>query len=404
VTTSQYGPPGAPAPPDGEAPGAGEADGARLIRLGSLLGVPVFIAPSWLLIVVIVTLSYADFLRQQIPGTSSAASYLLALLFAVALGACVVAHELGHTIAGRLLGMRVRRIVIFLLGGVSELEGEARRPRDEFVIAAAGPLASFGLAVGFWLLAHWPATDSATGVLLILLAWSNLVIAVFNVLPGLPLDGGRLVQATVWTFSHSRLAGIRAASWSGRVLAVLLAGAVVLANLGLHGDSGARLSALTAMVLGLSVAGFLWFGAGQSLRGAELSDRTSNLQLGHLIRPSVYLPGDAPLSEALRHLSAARAAGIVVIDAQGRSRAIVGEDQVRAVEHGRRPWVTLAELSRPLEPGLILADDLTGPALVAAVRATPASEYLVIGGDGVSRGVLAISDLARALRLRYVAR
>lgn len=373
----------------------------RLIRLGSVLGVPVFITPSWLLIVIFVTVSYAGFLRDQIPGTSGVGSYGLALVFAIALGVSVLLHEIGHTVVSRLLGMRVRRIVVFLLGGVSEIEGEAPRPRDEFAIAAAGPLVSFLLAAGCWGVSQWPGADSAGGVLLQLLAWSNLVIAVFNVLPGLPLDGGRLVQALVWRFSRSRLTGVRIASGSGRVVAGLLAIALLYGNVMLTDRHRNDVSTLTATILGMAVAGFLWFGATQTLRTAELVARTDGLQLRSLTRPSIYLPASTPVSEAMRRAAEQRAAGIVVIDESGRSRAIVRESDISGVEQRRRPWTTLAEVSRSLEPGLIISQDLPGAAVLERVRATPATEYLVIGPDGVSLGVLAISDLARALGLRH---
>lgn len=374
---------------------------SRLIRLGSVLGVPVFITPSWLLVVAFVTVSYAGLFKDQIRTISTANSYLLALLFALALGASVLLHELGHTVVSRLLGLPVRRIVVFLLGGVSEIDGEPRRPRDEFAIAAAGPLVSFLLAAGCWAVGQWPDPASASGVLLQLLAWSNLVIAVFNVLPGLPLDGGRLVQALIWTVSRSRLTGVRLAAWSGRGVAVLLALAILFGNAAMDQRRGSDLGTMTATVLGFAVAGFLWFGAGQTLRNAELGARTAELQLGHLIRPSIYLPARTPVSEAVRLAAESRAAGIVVVDETGRSRAIVREAEIARIESRRRPWTTLAEVSRSLEPGLIIADDLPGSQVLAAVRSTPATEYLIIGRDGVSRGVLALSDLARALGLRH---
>ena len=164
------------------------------------------------------------------PGISTQNGYLLALAFALVIGVSVLLHELGHTAVSLLLGLRVKRIVVFLLGGVSELEGESPRPRDEFAIAAAGPIAS--PAVGRALLGCQPAVRRQLGaeVLLLLAAWSNLVIAVFNVLPGLPLDGGRLLQACVWTFSRSRLTGVRIAAQAGRVLGLLLVLAVLLAG------------------------------------------------------------------------------------------------------------------------------------------------------------------------------
>ncbi len=386
--------------PEARPPAESPVDSRRLVRLGSVLGVPIFVTPSWLVVVALVTVTYSDFLQQAIPGTSTSVSYLLALLFSVGIGLSVVLHELGHTVVSRLLGLPVHRIVVFLLGGVSELAGQARRPRDEFAIAAAGPVVSMLLAAGCWLISQPPDADSAAGVLLLLLAWSNLVIAVFNVLPGLPLDGGRLVQALIWTLSRSRMTGIRIASWSGRAVAVLLALAVVAGNALLHG-ADARLAGLTATVLGLGVAGFLWLGASQALEAAELTARTATLQLRRLIRPAVYLPGSTPVAEAMRQLTAVGARSIVVIDGQGQTRALVREAEVTRLPAAGRPWATVAELARPLEQGLILSDDLPGEQLLEQVRRTPASEYLVVGHDGVSRGVLATSDLAQALGLRY---
>ena len=387
-----------PAPPVENEP----LPGRRLVRLGSVLGVPIFVTPSWLIVVGLVTLSYADFLQHAIPGTSTSLSYALALVFAVGLGISVLLHEIGHTVMSRLFGLPVRRIVVFLLGGVSELAGPARRPREEFAIAAAGPAVSVLLAVGCWVISVPPDNDSAAAVLLLLLAWSNLVIAVFNVLPGLPLDGGRLLQALIWTVSRSRLTGIRFAARAGRVVAVLLALGVVALNAELQGrEPGAQLSALTSTLLGLAVAGFLWFGAGEALRNAELADRTATLELRGLVRPAVYLPGGTPVAEAMRQLAETGASAIVVIDAQGRSRAVVREAEVTRLPAAGRPWATVAELARPLENGLIISDDLPADQLLQTVRRTPASEYLVIGPDGVSRGVLATSDLARALGLRY---
>ncbi|MEO6503915.1 MAG: site-2 protease family protein [Jatrophihabitantaceae bacterium] len=373
--------------------------GGRLLRIGSVLGVPIFVTPSWVLVAGFITLSYAGFLREQIPGASEGASYALSLLFAVLLAASVVLHEVGHTVVSKVVGLPVRRIVVFLLGGVSEIEGEARRPRDEFAIAAAGPLASLLLAAGCWGMSLLPADRSAVAVLLLLLAWSNLVIAVFNVLPGLPLDGGRLVQALIWKLGGSRLTGIRVAAWSGRVVAGLLGLVVVFGNAILGGDTPADMATVASTVMGFAVVAFLWLGASQALRMAELSDRAAKLRLGQLLRSSLYLPPYTPVSEAVRQTAVTGATGIVVIDGQGRSRAIVDEAQIAQIPAERRPWTSLAEVARALEPTMILADDLVGERLIDTLRSQPASEYLVVGQDGVARGIITAPDLARALGL-----
>jgi Zn-dependent protease len=372
---------------------------ARLLRIGSVLGVPIFVTPSWLLVAGFITFSYAGFLREQIPGASEAASYALSLLFATALAASVLLHELGHTVVSRVVGLPVRRIVVFLLGGVSEIEGEASRPRDEFAIAAAGPLVSFLLAGACWSTSLLPADESAVAVLLLLLAWSNLVIAVFNVLPGLPLDGGRLVQSLIWMLGSSRLTGVRIAAWSGRVLAVLLGLAVLFGNALVGGNSPADLSSVLATAMGFAVVAFLWIGASQTLRMAELGARAAQLRITDLLRPSLYLPAQTPVSEAVRQAAETGATGIVVIDGQGRSRALVDEGQIALIEAHRRPWTSLSQVARELEPGLVVAEDLSGQELIDTLRSHPASEYLVVGRDGIARGIVTAVDLARALGL-----
>lgn len=369
------------------------------MKLGSILGVPVFLTPSWLLVAAFITLSYADFFHERVRDTSSLASYSLALLFSIALGISVLAHELGHSIASRMLGLRVRRIVVFLLGGVSEIESETTRPRDEFVIAAAGPGVSFLLAGGCWVASQLPASDSAVGVTCVLLAWSNLVVAVFNVLPGLPLDGGRILQSLVWMATGSRLTGVRFAAWSGRVVAVLTCLAVGLGNAILTRDDGSDSAAIFAAVLGFAVAAFLWTGASQTLHSAQLAQRATDLDIKRFIRPAIYLPPDTPISEAVRHAIERGAGSVVVVDAMGRSRAIVRESEVMGLDPARQPWSTVGDVSRPLESGMLIKDTMSGDQVLAALRAYPASEYLVIGDDGVSRGVIATADLARALGL-----
>ena len=364
-----------------------------------MLGVPIFVTPSWLLIAAFITISYADFLHTQVRGLSDVGSYALALVFAVALAASVLAHELGHTVVSRAFGLTVRRIVVFLLGGVSEIEGEPARPRDEFAIAAAGPAVSFVLAGLCWAASLPVAASGSLGVMLSLLAWSNLVIAIFNVLPGLPLDGGRLVQALVWMLGHDRDRAAVVAAWSGRVMAVVLAALVVLGNALLSQNRSLSFTDLGAAAMGFAIAAFLWLGASQTLRAAGVSAKARALHTWRLVRPAVYLPGTTPVSEAVRQLTLAGAGGIVVVDAAGRSRAVVQESQVRRLDPAQQPWLTVADVARPLESGLILDDTLTGDALLEAVRNHPASEYLVVGADGTTRGLLATTDLARALGL-----
>lgn len=348
-------------------------------------------APSWLLIAALLTTYYAPIIQRAV-GTSSGVALATALGYAVIFAFCVLAHELGHTAVALLLGRRVRRIVIFFLGGVSEIEQEPARPRDEFLIAAAGPAVSLVIAGLGALVMLGASSDTLLGVLFLLLTWSNLVVAVFNLLPGLPLDGGRVMRAAVWAVSRSRLTGTRVAAWLGRALAVLLALFGLLADQGRWGFG--------AGLITLLLAAYLWFGAGQSLKAAEMLDRLPQVNIDTLLRPGLLVPADLSIAEALRRLWDGGARGLVLVDTYDRPSAIVDEARVSAVPVDRRPWVGIRTVARPLEDGLVLRKGLSAEDLLAAIRATPANEYLVVDERGAPAGILSTADLAGALGAR----
>lgn len=361
----------------------------RLLAVGKFFGVPIYFAPSWLLIAGLLTYYYGPIVERAVPGVSSSSAYLVAFVYAVLFALCVLAHEVGHTAVSLLLGKPVKRIVIFLLGGVSEIEREPDRPRDEFLIAAAGPFVSAlitgGLALGYLALDH----QSMLGVLVLLLFWGNLIVVAFNLLPGLPLDGGRLLRSAVWAVARSRLAGTRAGAWAGRIVAV---GVLVLSPVLNQGALGFSAGIITVML-----AVYLWFGAGQSLKLAEVMDRLPRVDLESLLRPGLLVSPDLSIAEALRRMWQGSARGLVLIDARDQPAAIVEEARVNAVEPDRRAWVQLSAVARPLEAGLVLQRGLSGEALLDAVRQTPASEYLVVDDNGAPAGILATADLAAAL-------
>lgn len=172
--------------------------GGRLLPVGRFFGVPLYFAPSWILIAALITATYGGVVYDAVDGLTRSVSYLVALAFAVALALCVLLHELGHVGVSLALGRPVRRVVIFLLGGISEIEGDLERPRDELLVALAGPLVSLAVAGGSWLGYEATSPGGIAEVFWFLLLWSNLIVAVFNLLPGLPLDGGRVLRAVIW--------------------------------------------------------------------------------------------------------------------------------------------------------------------------------------------------------------
>ncbi|MFJ4675002.1 site-2 protease family protein [Kitasatospora sp. NPDC088783] len=372
------------------------------ILMGRPFGVPVYVTPSWFLVAALITWIFGSRLADVLPDLG-AARYLLAFSFAVAFYGSVLVHELAHTLVGLRYRLGVRRIQLQFLGGVSEIEKEADRPWREFWLAFVGPLLSLALGGAFWLGLRAVEPATVPGVLLAGLMVSNLVVAAFNLLPGLPLDGGRMLRAVVWACTGKPMKGTLAAVWVGRALAV----AVVLGLPIFSSSQDVERSATEAMVDGVlaAILGFIiWQGAGNSLRNARLKEVLPRLRIRELARRSIDVPADTPLGEAMRRAREAHAGAIVVVDGRGEPTAVVKESAVSAVPEHRRPWVAVTAVSRDLEPGLTVPVDLAGEQILDVLRRAPATEYLVVRPDGSVYGVLSLSDLERRLTAALLGR
>ncbi|GLW59164.1 site-2 protease family protein [Kitasatospora phosalacinea] len=365
------------------------------ILMGRPFGVPVYVTPSWFLVAALITWIFGSRLADVLPDLGGA-RYLLAFSFAVAFYGSVLVHELAHTVVGIRYRLGVRRIQLQFLGGVSEIEKEADRPWREFWLAFVGPLLSLLLGGAFWLGLRAVEPATVPGVLLAGLMVSNLVVAAFNLLPGLPLDGGRMLRAVVWAVTGNPMKGTLAAVWVGRALAI----AVVLGLPIFSSSQDVERSATEAMVDGVlaAILGFIiWQGAGNSLRNARLKEVLPRLKVREMARRSIDVPADTPLGEAMRRAREVHAGAIVVVDGRGEPIAVVKESAVSAVPEHRRPWIAVTAVSRDLEPGLTVPVDLAGEQILDTLRRAPATEYLVVRPDGSVYGVLSLTDLERKL-------
>jgi Zn-dependent protease len=375
----------AQAPPNGQPVGRGGA-----LLMGRPFGIPVYVAPSWFVVAALITWWFAEPVEERLPGLG-AWKYGVSFTFVVLLYLSVLVHELSHSLVALRLGLPVRRISLHLLGGVSEIEREPETPLREFLVAAAGPALSLLLGGAGYLLCQLPASGSVLRFLLVEVTVANILVGLFNLLPGLPLDGGRLLGAGVWRVTGRRSTGIVASAWVGRGLAALLLLTPVL----LPSLSGSPVDLVT-VIWGALLASFIWLGADQALRVAKLRERLPSLSARALTRRAIPVAADLPLSEALRQAEAAGAQGLVVVDSAGRPVALANEAAVGATPLARRPWVSVGAVSRSLVPALVVRADLTGEALVDVMRNAPASEYLVVEPSGEIYGVLATSDVERA--------
>jgi Zn-dependent protease len=351
-------------------------------------GIPVHVSPYWFVIAGVFIIIYANDLAGTVNGN---VRYLVAAVFVILLYLSVLVHELSHSLVARGYGLPVRRILLYPLGGVSEIEREPQTPSREFAVSVAGPALSLVLAaIGYGLMRVVPG-GTIGWTIVSQFRWANLVVGLFNLLPGLPLDGGRMLRAAVWKVTGRPATATVAAAWAGRVIAVGLL-VVALAFVMTHGSS----QGLRSMVWLAVIAAFMWVGAGQSIRATRLRERLPGLQARRLARKAIPIPASLPLAEAIRRADETNARALVVVDHENTPIAIVNESAVTATPPQRRPWIEAGTLARKLDPSLVLPADLSGMALLDAVRKAPASEYLVVDQTGQVYGVLAASDLDSA--------
>jgi Zn-dependent protease len=363
------------------------------LPLGRIGGVPIELAPSWILVAVLVTILFAPAVAERLPELG-AATYLVAFAFAVLLYGSILIHELGHSLVARGFGLRVRRITLHALGGVSEIIDEAPTAGREFAIAVAGPTLSLLLGGAGALILAVADVGPLVEVLLLQLTIANLLVGVFNLLPGLPLDGGRILRAAVWGATGRQRTGTRAAAAIGRVVAI----GVLLLPFGLAAWEQ-RSPSLVAIIWSALIALFIWQGAGAAVQADRIRARLPDLTAGRLARRAVAVTPSTPLAETLRRLSVAQAGAIVIVDGAGRPLGIVPESAVSAVPAQRRPWLATGDLARRVTATGMVASTLAGEELLEALNDAPAGEYLVANPDGTVYGVLTAADVEAALGL-----
>jgi Zn-dependent protease len=364
------------------------------VLIGRPFGVPVYVTPTWFLVAALITFGFAGTVERRIAGIGDW-KYGVSLAFAVLLYLSVLIHELSHTVVALRSGLPVRRISLYLLGGVSEIERPSPTPGKEAGIAVAGPLVSLALGAVAFGASELLEPGTVGRLLAQALTYSNVVVGVFNLLPGLPLDGGRVLSAAVWKATGKRHTGAVVAAWFGRGVAVVVLMVPVL----LAAASG-RDPNLVDIVWGALLASFIWVGASQSLQSAQVQRRIPGLSARSLTRRAIPVPFDTPLAEALRRLTESGARGLVVVSADGTPVGIVNEAAVRATPEHRRPWVPVGDFSRRIQPDHVVVATLAGEALVAALTRTPSTEYLVVEPNGDIFGVLAAEDVERAVASR----
>lgn len=359
------------------------------VSLGRVLGVPVRVAPSWFVIAVVVVVLFAPSVEQS-TGLAAPATWLVAALYAVLLLASVLVHEIAHAAAARVLGLPVTEIVANLWGGHTQFSDESPSPGSTAFVAVVGPLSNAALSVAGWL-ALSVVDDGVPRLLLLALVLTNGFVAVFNLLPGLPLDGGRVLEAGVWAVTGDRAKGTLAAGWCGRVVAA----ALILWMIGRPLARGEQ-PQLTTVVWSAMIAALLWQGATSAIGVARLRRSAASVRLADLVQPALALPADdaewmTVPDEDPRHLVAVgqdgAPVGLLTVESRRGLRGIAGPP----------PGTALRAVVTVLDPVVTVPASASGNDLLTTLATRPAHHYLVLDSSQRLVGIVPGQQLAEAL-------
>ncbi len=355
-------------------------------RIGKILGIPVEVNLTWLIVFALVAFSLAFSYFPAVYDWPTWLNVLNGVLTALAFFGSIVLHELSHSLVARAGGVGIERITLFLFGGVAQMEEEPSSPGREFVMAIAGPAASLGLALVFWVLTvslrGVGAPDALYGPLQYL-ALINLSVAVFNLLPGFPLDGGRVLRATLWWMTGDLVRATRWATRAGQLVGYLLIALAVF---------GVLNGALNLIWMGL-VGWFIVVLADSSYRQLVLRSRLHELRVDQAMSAHpVMVPGELSL-EGLAHdfMLGQRHTRYPVVE-DGTVVGLVSLPQVKEVHRSEWPLVRVADVAdRDLRSMLVHGEATLDTALGRLASDRPGA--LLVLRDGLVVGILTRADI-----------
>ena len=366
--------------------------GSQGIRVGAVLGAPVLLRWSWFVVVGVVTVLFAPWVSARIPDADAGRSYLVAAAFALVLFGSVFLHELAHAVTARAVGSPPAFIVLDIWGGHTAFSSELITPARSILVAAAGPLTNVLLMTAGLAVRPLVAPDGVAALLVFALTASNGFVAAFNALPGLPLDGGRILEGVVWAIRGERAAGTLAAGWGGRVVAALLAGFALLDPL----LSRARPDLILIASL-LAISAMLWRGATQTIRLGRWRRHAPGVSVHALLRPAIAVPAGTTVAQAREAVRTGAVPDLVVLGHDGRPAAVLDRPALFGVPQDRVGDLTVLEVARPLPPGTVLGEELTGEPLVERMQQAPHPQYVAVDATGAVLGIVHWRDVAARL-------
>jgi len=360
-------------------------------RVGSLFNIPLFIDNSWFFVVLLITFIQGSDPQWMRLAGGPAGAYASGFLLAILLFASVLAHELGHSLVAKAQGIKVNSIKLFLFGGIASIEKESDTPGQAFQVAIAGPAVSFFLFAALTLLNQGATLPPIASGVVGSVATTNLILTLFNLIPGLPLDGGQIFKAAVWKATNSRSKGVRWAAKSGQVVGI---GGIVLSAIAFFATGS--ISLLWPGLIGLFI-----------LRNASSYNRMNTLQEGlaklkvsdATVRNFRVLDANMSLRQFADEclLQEQKTPPVYFASSNGRYRGMVTLDGLRKVERSEWESRDLHSIAVPLLEVPHVSEDTPLTQAIQVMEEKQINRLTVLTPADAVAGTLDRGEVVRAL-------
>jgi Zn-dependent protease/CBS domain-containing protein len=381
--------------------------GGRSFRLARVFGIPIGVHWSWFLVLFLMIYSLTGYYQEVITGSEDSGAFALATASALLFFLSIVLHELGHALVAIRNGIGIAGIDLFLFGGVAKLERDSDSPGVEFKIAVAGPLVTLAISIvcmlisfliagtgDFWAGVRFASGDLSDAFLAMLsyLAFVNVILLLFNLIPAFPLDGGRIARAFLWWRTGDRNRATGMAAQVGRAFSyILIGGGIYLAV------------AQDAFVMGIwfvFIGLFLGDVARSTVHQTAVFSKIEGLKVSDVMDAEpVVVPGDITIERALNEYFLRYGwPWFPVIDSHGYFIGVVERERAERIPEERQPVFTVREIMRPDEQGWRVKLDDPLEALLASESLRRIGALMAVDSDGRLRGVVTIDQVRRALQ------
>ncbi len=360
------------------------------IRVGNLFGIPFYVNPSWFLVLGLVTFDLADLFA----GLGGVLPWFLALVVALLLFASVLAHELGNSFVAIRQGIEVKSITLFLFGGLASLERESKTPAEAFWIAIAGPAVSLMLFALFTAIGVGTGISGPLAAVVGLLGEINLILALFNLIPGLPLDGGNILKSLVWKLTGNPYKGVVFASRVGQFVGWI---GIALGLLSILGIS--KIGSFWTLLIGW----FLLQNAARSAQSATLQERLTSLKAEDAVIPnSPIVSADLSVREFVNEYIIGKVEWhkFLVTNPEGQLVGAIAVDDLKTIPTSNWPITQVRELMQPVDLSTIVQTEQSLLEVITLLEKEHLTQLPVVRANGVLVGILEKASIIRLLEKR----